>query len=58
MDKYDIGLTHHIIDRESDSVAFMRDLEKIEALFLLRVKKSNKAAHLRVPEASSKHCHC
>ncbi len=32
----------HIVDRESDSVAFMRDLEKQDALFLLRVKKSSK----------------
>jgi len=32
----------HIVDRESDSVAFMRDLDKIDALFLLRVKNSSK----------------
>ena len=32
----------HIVDRESDSVAFMRDLSKIDALFLLRVKNSSK----------------
>lgn len=32
----------HIVDRESDSVAFMRDLEKIDVLFLLRVKKNSK----------------
>jgi len=28
----------HIVDRESDSVAFMRELQKDKALFLLRVK--------------------
>lgn len=28
----------HIVDRESDSVAFMRELQKDNALFLLRVK--------------------
>ncbi len=32
----------HIVDRESDSVAFMRDLIKIDELFLLRVKNSSK----------------
>lgn len=32
----------HIVDRESDSVAFMRDLIKIDALFLLRVKNNSK----------------
>ena len=32
----------HIVDRESDSVAFMRDLSKIDALFLLRVKNNSK----------------
>ncbi len=32
----------HIVDRESDSVAFMRDLIKINELFLLRVKNSSK----------------
>ncbi len=32
----------HIVDRESDSVAFMRDLEKSETLFLLRVKSTGK----------------
>lgn len=37
----------HIVDRESDSVAFMRELSKIDALFLLRVKNSSK---LYLPE--------
>ena len=32
----------HIVDRESDSVGFMRDLTKIDALFLLRVKNNSK----------------
>ena len=32
----------HIVDRESDSVAFMRDLSKIDALFVLRVKNNSK----------------
>lgn len=32
----------HIVDRESDSVAFMRDLSKSDSLFLLRVKNSSK----------------
>ena len=32
----------HIVDRESDSVAFMRDLSKIDALFLLRVKNNSR----------------
>ena len=32
----------HIVDRESDNVAFMRELVKIEALFLLRVKNNSK----------------
>lgn len=32
----------HIVDRESDSVAFMRELVNIEALFLLRVKNNSK----------------
>ena len=32
----------HIVDRESDSVAFMRDLIKIDELFLLRVKNNSK----------------
>ena len=32
----------HIVDRESDSVAFMRDLIDIGELFLLRVKNSSK----------------
>ena len=31
----------HIVDRESDSVAFMRKLEKNDNLFLLRVKSSS-----------------
>jgi len=32
----------HIVDRESDSVAFMRDLSKSDSLFLLRVKNNSK----------------
>lgn len=32
----------HIVDREADSVAFMRDLVEINAFFLLRVKNSSK----------------
>ncbi len=32
----------HIVDRESDSVAFMRNLTKIDELFLLRVKNNSK----------------
>jgi hypothetical protein len=32
----------HIVDRESDSVAFMRDLVSNDNVFLLRVKSSNK----------------
>jgi len=32
----------HIVDRESDSVAFMRELVSIDTLFLLRVKSSSK----------------
>lgn len=32
----------HIVDRESDSVAFMRDLAAMDALFLLRVKSNSK----------------
>jgi len=32
----------HIVDRESDSVSFMRDLMKIDELFLLRVKNNSK----------------
>jgi len=32
----------HIVDRESDSVAFMRALNKIDVLFLLRVKNNSK----------------
>lgn len=31
----------HIVDRESDSVAFMRELEKNDNLFLLRVKSTS-----------------
>jgi len=30
----------HIVDRESDSVAFMRELQKDKALFLLRIKSN------------------
>jgi len=32
----------HIIDREADSVLFMRELQKCDALFLIRVKKNAK----------------
>ncbi|MDQ7067414.1 MAG: transposase, partial [Sulfurimonas sp.] len=32
----------HIVDRESDSVAFMRDLHELNELFLLRVKNNSK----------------
>jgi len=32
----------HIVDRESDSVEFMRNLTKIDELFLLRVKNNSK----------------
>jgi CRISPR/Cas system endoribonuclease Cas6 (RAMP superfamily) len=32
----------HIVDRESDSVAFMREMQKNENLFLLRVKNNSK----------------
>ena len=32
----------HIVDRESDSVAFMRDLIEIDECFLLRVKNNSK----------------
>jgi len=32
----------HIVDRESDSVSFMRDLMNIDELFLLRVKNNSK----------------
>ena len=37
----------HIVDRESDSVAFMRELDKNEALFLLRVKKTSTVFYLK-----------
>jgi hypothetical protein len=37
----------HIVDREADSVAFMRELDKNEALFLLRVKKTSKVFYLK-----------
>ncbi len=32
----------HIVDRESDSVTFMRDLQELNELFLLRVKNNSK----------------
>ena len=37
----------HIVDRESDSVAFMRELDKNKALFLLRVKKTSTVFYLK-----------
>ena len=37
----------HIVDRESDSVAFMRELDKNEELFLLRVKKTSTVFYLK-----------
>jgi hypothetical protein len=37
----------HIVDREADSVAFMRELDKNEALFLLRVKKTSTVFYLK-----------
>ncbi len=37
----------HIVDRESDSVAFMRDLVSIDELFVLRVKNNSKVHYLK-----------
>ena len=37
----------HIVDRESDSVEFMRELDKNKALFLLRVKKTSTVFYLK-----------
>jgi hypothetical protein len=39
--------TVHIVDREADSVAFMRDLNRNKDLFLLRVKSTNKVHYLK-----------
>ena len=37
----------YIVDRESDSVEFMRELDKNKALFLLRVKKTSRVFYLK-----------
>jgi hypothetical protein len=37
----------HIVDRESDSVAFMREMDKNDELFLLRVKNRNMVHYLK-----------
>ena len=42
--------TVHIVDREADSVAFMRDLNQNEDLFLLRVNNRNKVYYLEKNE--------
>lgn len=40
----------HIVDRESDSVAFMRELNENKELFLLRVKNENMVHYLKDKE--------
>jgi hypothetical protein len=37
----------HIVDREADSVGFMRELDKNKELFLLRVKKTSKVFYVK-----------